>query len=104
MTILFITHKYPPAHGGMEKQSFELINRFQNFDTTHVIKYEGKERIATFFIKLRIRFNKMLKLYPEIELIHLNDGLMGAMFTMLALNPMKRKVVVTLHGLDVVFR
>ncbi|MBK9734116.1 MAG: glycosyltransferase [Saprospiraceae bacterium] len=28
---------------------------------------------------------------------------MGAMFTMLALNPMKRKVVVTLHGLDVVF-
>ena len=26
--ILFVSHKYPPATGGMEKQSYELIKVF----------------------------------------------------------------------------
>ncbi len=45
----------------------------------------------------------MLKLHPEIKIIHLNDGLMAAFFILLRVNGSGRKTVATLHGLDVVF-
>ncbi|MBC7884172.1 MAG: glycosyltransferase family 4 protein [Saprospiraceae bacterium] len=103
MAILFITHKYPPAVGGMENQSFQLINGYKNIYGSYDIIYTGKEHIALFFLKLKFRVKKMLRQHPDIKIIHLNDGLMGAFFSMLRVNAQGRKVVVTLHGLEVVF-
>jgi len=66
MEILFISHKYPPTIGGMEKQCYEL-----------------KEN-------------------PGIQVIHLNDGLMG-IFSMWIKSYTSIPVVLTFHGLDLVF-
>jgi len=103
MAVLFITHKHPPSVGGMENQSLELIKGYQKLDTVYSIIYEGKEKITTFFLKLKFRVNKLLKQHPEIETIHLNDGLLAAFFHILKINPQGRKVAITFHGLDVVF-
>ncbi|MBP6236637.1 MAG: glycosyltransferase family 4 protein [Saprospiraceae bacterium] len=103
MAVLFITHKYPPAVGGMEKQSFELIQGFTDVDQNFAIHFDGKQNIILFFVSLRKRVHDTLRQHPEITTIHLNDGLMGAFFYLLGIKSHGKKVVITFHGLDVVF-
>ena len=50
MAVLFITHKFPPATGGMEKFSYELYRSMQQNMPVHIIAYEGKSsRILWFY-------------------------------------------------------
>ena len=50
MAVLFITHKFPPTTGGMEKFSYELYRSMQQNMPVHIIAYEGKSsRILWFY-------------------------------------------------------
>lgn len=102
MEILFVSHKYPPATGGMEKQSFELIKGIQSMAKVHTILYEGKGSRISFFLSLNKRINQTLLQHPEISIIHFNDGLIAAI-ALLHKGYERLKRSVTLHGLDVVF-
>lgn len=102
MEILFVSHKFPPATGGMEKQSFELINEMSRLTKIHCIVYEGKESRFKFFSQLNKRIRQVVLEHPEISVIHFNDGLIGA-FSMFHRGYAQLKRSVTLHGLDVVF-
>lgn len=103
MEILFISHKYPPTIGGMEKQCFELINHAEKENKVHkLVHLSEKESKVSFFRKLRGRVKKILKDNPGIEVIHLNDGLMG-LFCLWLKAYTKIPVVLTFHGLDLVF-
>lgn len=102
MEILFVSHKYPPAIGGMEKQSFELINGMQQHLQVHRIVYEGKGSRLKFFLQLNRRINQLCKEHPGISIIHFNDGLMAACCLMhKGYKHLKRTV--TVHGLDIVY-
>lgn len=103
MAVLFISHKYPPAVGGMEKQSYELINGYQKVDKSYSIVYQKEETRLIFFLKLRIRLTAMINRHSDINIIHLNDGLMAAIFWLLHINVKNIKVIVTWHGLDLVY-
>lgn len=102
MEILFVSHKYPPATGGMEKQSFELISQMSLLTKVHHIIYEGQESRFRFFSQLGKRIRRVVDDNPGISIIHFNDGLMGA-FSMFHKWDKNLKRAVTLHGLDVVF-
>lgn len=102
MEILFVSHKYPPATGGMEKQSFELINEMSRLTKVHRIVYEGSESRFKFFSQLNKQIRQVVSDNPAISVIHFNDGLLGA-FSMLHRGYRHLKRAVTLHGLDVVF-
>ncbi|UIR55358.1 glycosyltransferase family 4 protein [Sphingobacterium sp. SRCM116780] len=102
MEILFVSHKYPPAIGGMEKQSFELIENMEAYTTVHKIVYKADESILKFFFLLNRRIRAMLKKHPNIKLIHFNDGLL-ATFSLYHHGYDQLKKVVTIHGLDIVF-
>ena len=102
MEILFVSHKYPPAVGGMEKQSYELIQGMKQFTKVHAIVYEGGESRFRFFLLLRKRILQTLQENPGITAIHFNDGLMGAICAgHKGYEHLLRAV--TLHGLEVVF-
>lgn len=102
MELLLVSHKYPPATGGMEKQSFELIKGLSCLTKVHTIVYEGQESRLSFFLKLEKRIKRMLVANPAISMIHYNDGLLAA--ANLHHNSYKHlKRSVTFHGLDVVF-
>ncbi|MEJ7557446.1 MAG: glycosyltransferase family 4 protein [Pedobacter sp.] len=102
MELLLVSHKYPPATGGMEKQSFELIKGLSSLARVHTLIYEGKESRLSFFIKLSRRIKQMLLTHPGISIIHYNDGLMAAASLIHGgYKHLKRSV--TFHGLDVVF-
>ena len=103
MEILFISHKYPPTIGGMEKQCFELIQHAETQNKVHkVVHLSEEETKVSFFLKLRRRVKKILSENPSIEVIHLNDGLMG-LFSLWLKKYTDIPVILTFHGLDLVF-
>jgi len=102
MEILFITHKYPPIIGGMEKQSYELTTRMKTRHTVHLHAYTGEGSKLLWFLRLRGSIKKILKDHPKIELIHVNDGLMAAACIWLK-SYTDIPVVATYHGLDITF-
>jgi phosphatidylinositol alpha-1,6-mannosyltransferase len=87
----------------MEKQSFNLIQGISKRCKTHTIIYnKEKESRATFFFKLKRRIVNIISKNPNIDLIHVNDGLMASLTTWIT-DQYNIPVVATFHGLDVVF-
>lgn len=102
MEILFITHKYPPSIGGMEKQSYELTQGMRQYATVHLLCSEGAESKVRFFWLLKKRIREKLLQYPGISILHFNDGLAAAFCS--GTNDFPDRIrTATLHGLDVVF-
>lgn len=101
-SILFVSHKFPPATGGMERQSFELITGLGMKAAVHKIVFDGGEPILRFFQKLNGRILEMLEKHPDISIIHFNDGLIASL-ALFHKGYTQLKRVVTVHGLDVVF-
>jgi len=102
MEVLFVSHKFPPSVGGMEKQSFELIRGMEKHVKVHAIVYEGQGSIVQFFFGLRQRILKACQEHPGIAVIHFNDGLLAAIcLRHTGYEHLKRTA--TLHGLEVVF-
>ncbi|MFZ4262372.1 glycosyltransferase family 4 protein [Sphingobacterium sp. HJSM2_6] len=103
LELLFVSHKYPPATGGMEKQSYELIQGMHPYAKVHQLVYrKGNESIFMFFYRLNSRIIDMLAQNPSIQCIHFNDGLIAS-FALFHKGYQHIKQSVTLHGLDVVF-
>lgn len=102
MEVIFISHKYPPSIGGMQKQSYELINGFESYGKAYRLTPEHDESKVYFFWKLRSRVRTLLKQNHNISLIHCNDGLCGFL-AMQLLRGVDIPVVVTFHGLDLLW-
>lgn len=103
MEVLFISHKYPPGIGGMQKQSFELINGFIKSHKVHMIVHdESRESKFYFFLLLRYRIHKTFKLFPGIQIVHCNDGVC-AFFCRYIHKRYNRPVLLTFHGLDLLW-
>ena len=101
--ILFISHKYPPSTGGMEKFSYELVQGFEHSDAmVHKLVFTGGESKLWWFISLRRRVRAIFSKHPSIQVVHINDALM-AFFCRWIQNEFKVVVIPTFHGLDVVF-
>jgi phosphatidylinositol alpha-1,6-mannosyltransferase len=102
MAILFITHKHPPAVGGMERQSYELIRHAGRMLPSRKIICASQMTLPFFlFYRISARI-RAISAETDIRLIHLNDALLT-----LGLCRLRRAtsapVLCTVHGLDVVF-
>jgi L-malate glycosyltransferase len=102
MEILFVSHKHPPTTGGMEKQSFELVNGMKQLCQVHELIYKGVGTRINFFLTLNNQIKAILINNPQIDTIHFNDALIAS-FYLLFCHKHPIKHAVTLHGLDVVF-
>lgn len=102
MEVLFVSHKHPPTTGGMEKQSFELVNGMRHLCVVHELIYKGIGHKLKFFTTLNRQIKGILLRNPQIDIIHFNDALIASFYLLFChKNPIKHAV--TLHGLDVVF-
>lgn len=101
--ILCISHKYPPATGGMERQSYELIKGLKAHYKTYSITYKkGDGPVVAWLTHVKHLVRVSLEAHPGIRLIHLNDGAMGAASLWMQ-RELDIPVIVTYHGLDVTF-
>lgn len=100
--VLFVTHKFPPAVGGMEKQCYELYSGIKDECEIVMIRLLKESSRIYWLATLQSRVTKALKEHPDITHVYFNDGLCG--LAAKAVRKVSSAVtVVTLHGLDVVF-
>jgi glycosyltransferase involved in cell wall biosynthesis len=102
MKLLFITRKYPPMVGGMEKLSFALAKEFtKNTDTTLITWGKSQKYLPYFLISA---FFKALYFIPtkKINHIHLGDALLSPLGIILKYI-FGIKTTVTVAGLDITF-
>lgn len=78
MEVLFVSHKHPPATGGMEKQSYELVKGMHQYARVHSLIYDGNGSKLFFFLTLERRIRQICKKNPGIRVVHFNDGLLAA--------------------------
>lgn len=102
MAILFITHKFPPSIGGMQKQSYELINGIRQKAKVYTIIQSPVENKIFFFLRLKARVKRMLADHSDIKVIHCNDGVVASFCSWLTAY-VDIPVTATIHGLDIVF-
>ncbi|MEM1120532.1 MAG: glycosyltransferase family 4 protein [Bacteroidota bacterium] len=102
MKILFISHKFPPAIGGMERHAYELHSRLSQQHELIDLIYDNQEGRFRFFRKLQSRIRAIFQEHSDIDLVYVNEGLLAS-FVAPIKKWTKAKIIATVHGLDVVF-
>ena len=103
MKILYLTRKYPPTKGGMEKINFYLSLNLKKFADVELIFWNKSQKWLPFFLFYFLVKSFYVLLTKKIDIIHLGDGLLsplGLIFKKVFHVP----VVVTIHGLDITWR
>lgn len=103
MKLLFITRKFPPMVGGMEKLSWGLAQEFPKHVDTTIISWGKSQKYLPFF--LPYAFFKALFLIKQknIDHLHLGDALLSPLGLVLK-KLYGIKVSVTVMGLDITYR
>lgn len=103
MKILYLTRKYPPIKGGMEKINFYLSLHLGKLADLKLISWNKSQKWLPFFLFYFLVKSCYVLLVKKIDIIHLGDGLLSPLGLIL-----KRlfhvPVVVTIHGLDITWR
>lgn len=98
--MLFITRKYPPSVGGMQKLSYEITTRIGRQVRSRVIYWSGSQRWLPLFLLLALARTVPMLLRDEVALLHLGDPVLAPIGIML--RAIRRvPVVINAHGLDV---
>jgi len=100
--VLFVTRKYPPAVGGMEKMHFELSKSLEKVRSTKIIAYGGSQKFLPVILPI-LFFRTILFIfkYKSADII-LGDALLSIFIPILKLFG-KNKIMVIAHGLDITY-
>ena len=102
MKILYITRKYPPSVGGMQRQSFELAKALSGKAEVEVIAWGHSQAFLPFFIFYALLKSAYLIPAKKIEIVHVGDALLSPLGHLLK-SIFGIRAVATAHGLDVTF-
>ena len=100
--LLFITRKYPPSVGGMQRLSYHVTTGVAAREPAVIISWGGSQKWLPLFIPYAAVKALWLCLTQSVDLIHLGDivlaplGLFLQAFTRLP-------VIANAHGLDVIY-
>lgn len=99
MKVLFITRKYPPQVGGMEKFSYNLINNMECNKTIIALK---KKNINLIWFLPYISIYCMINA-GKYDIIHLGDMVLSGLGWWIKLFYPNKVVISTIHGLDITY-
>jgi phosphatidyl-myo-inositol dimannoside synthase len=105
MNILFITRRFPPSVGGMERYAFDLYSALarQSDLKIRLIKWSGHNKwlhvalLPYFFIA-----GFWMLLTQKVDIIHMQDGVLAPIGWVLHLI-FRKPYVVVIHGLDITY-
>jgi glycosyltransferase involved in cell wall biosynthesis len=101
--LLFITRKYPPSVGGMEKVSYNLSQELSKQIPTSIIAWGGSQKWLPFFL-IKAFFQSLFTIPSKnITNIHIADGLLSPLGLVLKIIS-RKKVTATVHGLDITYK
>lgn len=107
MRVLFVTRKWPPAIGGMETYSVELTSELRHMCHLSVRRLPGRAdgRTPSIFALARFTLLSMvaIALGRRVDVIHIGDLVLWPLAVVARLFRPSGSVVITAHGLDVVY-
>lgn len=99
MRILYITRKYPPSVGGMQKINYDLATELQKAASVELIALGKAQHHLVWFVPYAL----FLGLGKRCDVIHLGDGLLAPLGWLLS--KLKNKpYTVTVCGLDITYK
>lgn len=105
MRLLFVTRKFPPSVGGMEKFSYDLSQALAAKTDMTLVAWGGTGRIKAVVIALPYLFVRAFLALCRggIDVIHVNDGLLAPSGYLLS-RLFRKPFVVVIHGLDITYK
>ena len=101
--ILYITRKFPPSIGGMQRFNFKLAYHLRKKNIKiHLVAWGGNQIFLPIFILYSFFCSLLICLFNKIECIYLSDGLLSPLGVLLKTITHK-KTVATIHGRDIAF-
>lgn len=98
--ILFITRVFPPQVGGMERLSYNIINKIKEFTEIYaIVNYKGKFFLPLFII---YAFFRSIFLVRKVECVHYSDATL-AILGFFIKKIYKKPIVYNVHGLDLAY-
>jgi len=94
--ILFVTRKYPPKKGGMQKYSYDFYTSMKLQSEIDLLK--GNLFFISFKYFLIIFFNK-----NKYKYIHFGDGVLSFLVLITKFLNSKVQTSITVHGLDITY-
>lgn len=101
MKLLFITRKYPPIIGGMEKFSYNFFTHISRLISSNLIALRKSQSYLPFFYLYLIMRIVLIK-RRDVDIIHIGDALLSPLGLFIK-STKKIPVTVTVHALDVIF-
>lgn len=95
----FVTRKYPPAVGGMERLSYEVTTRLSALHPSVVVALRGRWPLPVFVARTALRLLVSCA-RREVAVVHLGDPVLAPLA--IVARAFRVPTIVTLHGLDVV--
>ena len=102
MKILFITRKFPPTKGGMEKVAYELYNHLSEIEDVILVKWGGSNKWLPLVLPYILTRSFLILLTNRVDVIYLQDGLLSPLGVILKI--FKIPIVITIHGLDITYK
>ena len=102
MKILFITRKFPPTKGGMEKVAYELYHHLSEIEDVILVKWGGSNNWLPLVLPGILIRSFLILLTGKVDVIYLQDGLLSPLGVILKL--FKIPIVITIHGLDITYK
>ncbi|MBU4502348.1 MAG: glycosyltransferase family 4 protein [Nanoarchaeota archaeon] len=103
MKVIFITRKYPPSVGGMQKLSHNVIHNFPELKNAEVISWGRSQKGLIFFIPWAFLKSLYLLISKKIDLIQFDDAALSFMGYILK-KMFKVPIVIRVHGLDLTYK
>jgi len=100
LRILFVTRKFPPSVGGMERLSYQLITHLRTRADVRAITWGRSQRLLPWFL-LRALIQGLVQA-RDVDLLHAGDPLVAPVVWLLG-RLYHLPTVVNVHGLDLTF-
>ncbi|MBI5127386.1 glycosyltransferase family 4 protein [Candidatus Roizmanbacteria bacterium] len=100
--LLYITRKFPPMVGGMEKVSFALSREFSKKVDTTLISWGRSQKFLPYFYFVALLKSLYLVPAKKIRYVHIGDPILSPLGLLLKIL-FRVKISITVHGLDIIF-
>jgi glycosyltransferase involved in cell wall biosynthesis len=104
MHILFVSRKFPPSVGGMEQFAYDLSTSLAAKTEVTAVTWGGQGRLKAVLVALPYLFVRsfLVIFRQDIDIIHVNDGVMAPIGYLLS-KLFDKPFVVVIHGLDITY-
>jgi len=101
LKILFISRAYPPIHGGIEDQNYNLGEILTQLTDAEIIaNKKGKKNLPFFLLRLLLQLPFILHKY---DVVLFGDGVLAPIGAFFKIFWRKTKFVSVIHGLDITY-